>query len=56
MKENIFCLSIFLLLFSACQEVINIDLNTSDPKIVIDASIADTPPPYSVKVNPFRKL
>jgi hypothetical protein len=37
-------------LFS-CQKVIKLDLNTADPRIVIEAAISDQPGPYSVKLT-----
>ncbi len=32
----------------SCQKVINVDLNTASPKLVIDASISDQPGPYTI--------
>jgi len=42
---------ICLLLMSACQKVIKIDLNDTDPRLVIEAWIYDTPGPYEVKLS-----
>ena len=49
-------LSFFLLLLSAlagisCQKVIEVDLNSSSPRIVIEANISDQPGPYVVKLS-----
>lgn len=38
-------------LFSSCEKEITVDLNTSDPKIVIDANITNEPGPYTVKIS-----
>lgn len=35
-----------LLIFSSCEEIVNLDLNTSELKDVIDASISDNSPCY----------
>jgi hypothetical protein len=51
MKTSIFCLLIFGFLFVRCEKPINVDLNSSDPKIVIEGSISDVPGNYSVKVT-----
>jgi len=37
--------------FSSCTKEINIDLNSSDPKIVIEGDITDEPGPYFVKIS-----
>ncbi len=44
MKQYIYKFSIWLIitfLFSSCEKVIDIDLNSSDPKIVVEAEISD---------------
>ena len=33
---------IYILLLSACEKVVYIDLNTSDPKLVVEANITDS--------------
>jgi len=43
----LFCMS---LLF-ACQKVVKIDLNSADPRIVIEAEISDQPGPYYVRLT-----
>jgi hypothetical protein len=49
---NIVVLTILLLAsFISCEEVIDIDLNTTNPKIVIEANISDSPGPYIVKLS-----
>lgn len=40
-----------IILFSACQKVINIDLNDAAPKIVIEGLITDRPGPYVVTIS-----
>jgi hypothetical protein len=37
--------------FISCQKVINIDLNSSSPQLVIEASISNRPGPYFVKLS-----
>lgn len=39
------------LAFTGCEKVIDIDLNSSDPQYVIEASITDQPGPYTVKIT-----
>ncbi|MCF8371675.1 MAG: DUF4249 domain-containing protein [Bacteroidales bacterium] len=51
MIKPIFKLStgiILILLFSACEKVIDIDLNSKEAKIVIESNISDLPGPYTV--------
>jgi hypothetical protein len=51
MKKSIFSLLLFLLLFCACEKVIDVDLNSADPKIVIEAAIADAGGGYTVQLT-----
>lgn len=44
-------LSIIIFLFSSCEKVIDIDLNTQDPQIVIEGNITDQPGPYTVTLT-----
>ncbi len=37
--------------FSSCQKVISIDLNSSDPRYIVEANITDQPGPYHVKIT-----
>ncbi len=37
--------------FSACEEVIDIDLNNADPKLVVDGWIYNTPGPYRIRLT-----
>lgn len=41
----------FLAALCSCQKVINVDLNSSAPKLIIDASISDQPGPYIVTLS-----
>ena len=41
----------FFLAFSSCQKVIQIDLNSADPHIVIEGNINDQPAPYTIKIS-----
>ena len=44
-------LILFILIFSGCQKVINIDLNEASPHIVIEGLITNTGGPFSVKIS-----
>lgn len=53
-KKYIVLFSVLLLIlfaFSACQKVIDIDLNAVKSKIVIEAEITDQPGPYTFKIT-----
>ncbi|MCD4691932.1 MAG: DUF4249 family protein, partial [Calditrichales bacterium] len=50
LKSLIF-ISFLVVLFSSCEDVVEIDLNTADPQIVIDAVVTDQPGPYIVKIS-----
>jgi hypothetical protein len=50
MKKILF-LTLPVLVLVSCQKEINIDLNSSDPKIVIEGEITDTPGPYFIKLS-----
>jgi hypothetical protein len=41
--KNISRLSFALILFSSCEKVIDLDLNTSNPQLVVEAKISDDP-------------
>ncbi len=52
MKQKIFFLGLAaLLIFSSCQKVITIDLNKTNPQLVVDGQITDQPGPYIVKLT-----
>ena len=36
---------------ASCQKVINIDLNTASPQLVVEANVSDNPGPYFVKLS-----
>lgn len=48
---RIFCLVQVLLLFSACQKVINVELNDAAAQIVIEGLITNKPGPYSISIS-----
>lgn len=53
MKKNSIYLILSILtvsLLTACEKVIEVDLNTSSPAIVIEGNVYDHPGPYSVKI------
>ena len=35
-------------LLSGCQQVVSVDLNTANPRVVVEGNIKDQPGPYSV--------
>jgi hypothetical protein len=52
MKKYLFLLFIpALLLVSSCTKVIELDLNSKDPQVVIEANISDQPGPYTVSIT-----
>lgn len=46
-----FNLLLVVLVFSSCEKVVNIDLNSKDPQIVIEGNITDQIGPYTVKIT-----
>jgi hypothetical protein len=44
-------LILFVVGFWSCQTVINVDLNSASPKLIIDASINDQPGPYTIMLS-----
>jgi len=51
---TVYCTVIILPVFTgliSCQKVINIDLNSPSPLMVVEASISDKPGPYFVKLS-----
>jgi hypothetical protein len=41
----------FFVFFTSCEKVIDVDLNSSSPAIVIEGSISDQPGPHVVKIS-----
>ncbi len=46
-----FFLILLTFLLYSCEEVIEIDLNSADPKVVIEGTITDQPGPYTVTIT-----
>src|ERR1017187_6611118 len=46
-----YLLAMTLLLLSSCTKAINIDLNSANPNIVVDAELTDQPGPYTVNLT-----
>jgi hypothetical protein len=42
---------LLIMVFSSCQKVINLDLNSASPQIVIEGNVYDQPGPYMVKIS-----
>ena len=51
MKKIIFFLFIICSVLASCTKVVNIDLNSANPSIVVDAEITDQPGPYTVNLT-----
>lgn len=51
MKKSIIALFSALFLLNACQEVIEIDLSSSEPKLVVESLISDQTEPFRVKLT-----
>ncbi|MCU0434765.1 MAG: DUF4249 domain-containing protein [Bacteroidia bacterium] len=47
----IFSLLTISVIFSACQKVIDVDLNSADPKLVIEFLLGDSMAPYTLKLT-----
>jgi hypothetical protein len=50
MKKLIY-ITFAVVLFSSCEKIIELDLNSTNPVVVIEASINDEPGPYEVRVQ-----
>lgn len=50
MKKYI-CIILASFFFASCEKVIDLDLNTSSPQMVIEGNISDAPGPYLVKLS-----
>lgn len=52
MKKYLLLFSISgMIVFSSCTKVIELDLNSKDPQIVIEGNITDLPGPYTVRIT-----
>ncbi len=51
MKETLITFIAGTLLLTSCTKEIEVDLNTADPKIVIEGNITNAPGPYTVKIS-----
>jgi len=50
-KNNIILLILVTVLLSSCKKVIQVDLSTSVPQLVIQGNVYDEPGPYTVKIS-----
>lgn len=48
---NITMIFFWVVVISSCTKEIDVDLNSSNPQVVIEGSITDTPGPYTVKIS-----
>ncbi|GAB3646328.1 hypothetical protein GCM10028791_06350 [Echinicola sediminis] len=51
MKRYIYSLLFLTISFTACEEVIQLDLDTAAPRIVIEGAVTDQQGPYTVRVS-----
>jgi len=54
MKSLCFTIPVFwfiVMIFSSCEKIIDVDLNSSSPRTVIEATISDEPGPYTVRLS-----
>src|ERR1700744_1940310 len=49
--KNLIPAVLLLITLSSCTKVINVDLNSANPNMVVDAEIADQPGPYKVSLT-----
>ncbi|MBC7655490.1 MAG: DUF4249 domain-containing protein [Oligoflexus sp.] len=57
MKNIIYCLSAFIILaFSACEDVIDLNLDNAEPKIVIEANVVNNQNFQIVKISKTKKF
>jgi hypothetical protein len=49
--KNIVCIALLLLTLTSCTKIIDIDLNTTDPKVIIEGSVTDEKGGFQVKIS-----
>ena len=49
--KNILYITAIIILFASCEDVIDINLNSSDPHLVIEGTITNQQGPYLVKIS-----
>src|SRR5690554_906724 len=49
--KKIFAILFSTILLYSCEKEIDLDLNNSDPQIIIEGSITDAPGPYYVRIS-----
>ena len=47
----ILIISILLIFFTSCEKVIYVDLNSVNPKLVVEGNITDQPGPYIIRLS-----
>lgn len=50
-RSIVFAVLVLAAIISSCTKVINVDLNSASPNIVVDAEITDRPGPYNVNLS-----
>jgi hypothetical protein len=54
--KNIFSIFLILTLFTSCQKVINIDLNSASPKYVIEGGVNNSSEPCRIKITKTKNF
>jgi Domain of unknown function (DUF4249) len=49
--KNIIIIGLLALIFTSCQDVIQIDLNDAEPQYVIEGAVTDQPGQYRIRIN-----
>ena len=49
--KNLLYIAALILFLASCEDVIDVDLNTSDPHLVIESTITNQQGPYEVKIS-----
>ncbi|NOQ25460.1 MAG: DUF4249 family protein [Bacteroidales bacterium] len=49
--KTILYIALISILFTSCETVIDVDLNSTDSKVVIEGSITNQPGPYTIKIT-----
>jgi hypothetical protein len=51
MMKNRHGIFLFIILFSSCQKVVNLNLKNTTPQLVIQGEITDSPGPYTISIS-----
>jgi hypothetical protein len=51
MRERNILIALCMIIVSSCEKIINVDLNTNNPKLIVEANVTDQPGPYQVSLS-----